>query len=325
MDLDLAIVRAFVIAADHLHFGQAAKELSLTQQALSARISRLERSLGVRLFDRSARGVDLTAAGRLFLASARHLLIAGDRAVASVHLGDRPLRMGVWGDLFFPGPAIRALTGGQPDLRLEVGTSQHARAAVAALRQDELDVAFGRVAERDELSTGALSRCLVRLDAMGVLVHADHPLGSRTAVRPVDLRGTRLWFPGRLRPTDFLHQLIDHFGLVGESDGVNLGPYHLLHLIPDDPGLAAIVPCHVKPLVGPALRLIPLTDPTPLYGSSLVWRKDEPHPDFERLLQRAAAAGQRHAWLRYDEHRHWLPAEELADVSSTKSRTTCAT
>ncbi|MWK38916.1 LysR family transcriptional regulator [Actinomadura sp. J1-007] len=56
MDLDLAHVRAFVTAADHLHFGQAAKDLSLSQQALSARISRLEGGLGVKLFVRGARG-----------------------------------------------------------------------------------------------------------------------------------------------------------------------------------------------------------------------------------------------------------------------------
>ncbi len=46
MDLDLAQVRAFVAAADRLHFGQAAQQLAVSQQALSKRIARLESELG---------------------------------------------------------------------------------------------------------------------------------------------------------------------------------------------------------------------------------------------------------------------------------------
>jgi hypothetical protein len=171
------------------------------------------------------------------------------------------------------------------------------------------------VAEPGGVPSHALARRLVRLDAMAALVHADHPLGARTRARPGDLRGMRLWFPGRLRPTDFLRQFADHFQLDGEFDGVNLGPYHLLHLLQDDPSRVAVVPSHVKALAGPSLRLIPLTDPIPCYGSSLVWREDERHPDFVRLLQRVDAAVQRCSWLRYDRERHWLPSAELADVA----------
>ncbi|MFC7641687.1 LysR family transcriptional regulator [Streptosporangium lutulentum] len=63
MDLDLAQVRAFVQAAGELHFGHAAEELSISQQALSKRIARLESTLGRRLLDRGGQGVRLTEAG----------------------------------------------------------------------------------------------------------------------------------------------------------------------------------------------------------------------------------------------------------------------
>src|SRR2546430_17314579 len=70
VDLDLAQVRAFVAAAEDLHFGRAAGRLFLTQQALSKRIARLERELGVALFTRQARAGPLTDAGHPVLAPA---------------------------------------------------------------------------------------------------------------------------------------------------------------------------------------------------------------------------------------------------------------
>ena len=97
MDLDLAQVRAFVAAAEDLHFGRAAGRLFLTQQALSKRIARLERELGVALFTRQARAVRLTEAGHRFLAPARRALAEADRAVEAARDPGRPLRIDVWG------------------------------------------------------------------------------------------------------------------------------------------------------------------------------------------------------------------------------------
>ena len=85
MDLDLTQVRAFVVAADQLHFGRAAAQLFLTQQALSKRISRLEQALGEQLFVRGSRGVELSDAGRRFLPHARSLLAAADAAAFAAH------------------------------------------------------------------------------------------------------------------------------------------------------------------------------------------------------------------------------------------------
>lgn len=70
MDLDLARVQAFVAVVDEAHFGRAAEALSISQQAVSKRVARLEAELGVRLLTRGANGVTLTAAGRRFLAGA---------------------------------------------------------------------------------------------------------------------------------------------------------------------------------------------------------------------------------------------------------------
>ncbi|MYZ34959.1 LysR family transcriptional regulator, partial [Streptomyces sp. MnatMP-M17] len=81
--MDLDTVRTFVAAADAGQFREAAAELAVTQQAVSKRIAALERSLGVRLFTRTARGAELTIDGQAFLPHARELLRVAERAVAS--------------------------------------------------------------------------------------------------------------------------------------------------------------------------------------------------------------------------------------------------
>jgi DNA-binding transcriptional LysR family regulator len=77
MDL-LRHLRFFAAVADTRHFGHAAQDLGMTQPPLSQGIQRLERHLGVRLFDRDARGVRLTAPGHHLLSPARDLLRAAE-------------------------------------------------------------------------------------------------------------------------------------------------------------------------------------------------------------------------------------------------------
>ena len=77
MDL-LRHLRFFAAVADTRHFGHAAQDLGMTQPPLSQGIQRLERHLGVRLFDRDARGVRLTAPGHHLLPAARDLLRAAE-------------------------------------------------------------------------------------------------------------------------------------------------------------------------------------------------------------------------------------------------------
>ncbi len=77
---DLRNLGSFVAVAEELHFTRAAQRQHLSQQTLSSQIRQLEASLGVELFRRTTRKVELTEAGRTLLAHAVPLLAAAGRA-----------------------------------------------------------------------------------------------------------------------------------------------------------------------------------------------------------------------------------------------------
>ena len=72
--IELRLWRQFLAVAEELHFGHAAIRLHMTQPPLTQAIAHLERMLGLKLFDRTKRSVQLTAAGRALVPQARDLL-----------------------------------------------------------------------------------------------------------------------------------------------------------------------------------------------------------------------------------------------------------
>ncbi|MFD0417480.1 LysR family transcriptional regulator [Streptomyces sp. NPDC127108] len=82
MDL-MRHLECFVAVAEESHFGRAAERLGMAQPPLSQRVQRLERHLGVRLFERTSRQVTITKAGTLLLDEARELLARSEALLAT--------------------------------------------------------------------------------------------------------------------------------------------------------------------------------------------------------------------------------------------------
>lgn len=83
-----AQLHLFMIAAKHLNFSETAKELYMTQPAVSHQISVLEKELGTRLFTRSTRKIQLTHSGELFLEDAKRILDMEEAARERIRISD---------------------------------------------------------------------------------------------------------------------------------------------------------------------------------------------------------------------------------------------
>lgn len=145
--MELRQLRYFIAVAEKLHFGRAAAKLNMTQPPLSQQIRLLETNLGVTLFHRTKRRVELTAPGRSFLAEARAIVLSAEAAVATVqrvHRGEAG-RLSVgwkpWADLTALPPMIRAFCDRYPDVQLQIH-SLTVDEQVSALLSGTIDVGF---------------------------------------------------------------------------------------------------------------------------------------------------------------------------------------
>ncbi|MGL5860939.1 MAG: LysR family transcriptional regulator [Phycicoccus sp.] len=189
MDLpDLRSLRSFVAVAEELHFGRAARRLFLAQPSLSAQISRLERLLGARLFDRDRHHVALTDAGTALLPEARRALLAAERAAAAVQrVTSRPagrLVVGCCGAAAqdYAAPVFGGFTDTFPDVVLEV---RHARATepMAGLDAGRVDAV---ITWQQPPAPGLTSRTLLR-DRWHAVVPERHRLATRDDIQVDDL------------------------------------------------------------------------------------------------------------------------------------------
>ncbi|MFJ9588994.1 LysR family transcriptional regulator [Streptomyces acidicola] len=287
--MNLESVRAFVAVAEEGQFRHAAARLGVTQQAVSKRIAALESYLGVALFRRVPTGAVLTGHGESFLPHARAVLMAVRQAVASVRTAGEPLRVDVLRSHLASAEILRDFHRTHPDIPLETVTLAKADAAVRALLDGEIDVAFAYlrspVEERDPL----LKSAFVHFEGLDVVVGARHPLAGAEQLGPGDLGPFTAWMPGIVSGSEwgeFYREFGEAFSLVIDSSGPNFGPESLLETIGASSSLITFVGRKTR-LTWPedeSLRRIPLTSPTPTYPWSLVWHSHNRHPGLRDLV-----------------------------------------
>jgi len=199
--VDIRQLRYFLVLAEELHFGRAAEKLHIAQPALSQQIKSLEADLGLRLLERTSRGVVLTDAGSRLLAEASGVVARFDEALETM----RRIKEGSVGALrvgVFPGPlrailppALLELRRQQPDVDVEtrfIRTDDQLRALLEA----RLDLALLPSLGRLDVSPPLVARVVGR-EALGIAVPASHPAARKRELAAEDLAQLPLVFMSR--------------------------------------------------------------------------------------------------------------------------------
>ena len=287
--MDLDAVRTFVAVVDAGQFQDAATVLSITQQAVSKRISALEKDLEVRLFTRTARGARLTIDGQAFLPHARELLRVEQRADASVRPGRRALRVDVVNRRIAPAVLLQDFYRAHPEIELDVVTlSGDVDAAIAAVEAGTIDATFHAVPVPTRHLPNAIRTARVLDEPHQLLVGPAHAFADAHEVTPAQLSGHRIWMPGMAPNTEwtaYYEELAAAFALTIDVTGPIFGNEALLAEIADSATLATFVGEGSRYLWPDSydLRRIPVRNPTPIYPMSLIWRTDNPHPALSNL------------------------------------------
>jgi DNA-binding transcriptional LysR family regulator len=203
--MELRQLRYFVTVAEERHFGRAAERLHIGQPAVSQQVRRLERELGIDLFDRSARQVRLTTGGERFLPEARAVLAAASRAQAvAAELAHRytgTLRLGTSRGLGERLDAVlEEITRRAPLVEIEL-VGEATRQRLDRVAAGTLDAAFVRGG-----ADSATCRFIpVWEDPLMVALPARHELSAATDVALADLAE----LPLRLVPRERNSALVD--------------------------------------------------------------------------------------------------------------------
>jgi len=276
IELETRELEYFIAVADELHFGRAAVRLSIAQPALSKAIRRIETRLGVPLFIRSSRHVELTPAGEALQEHGRHALNAVSAAVRNARrAGDAqaPLRL-----VIKPGGDAGLLS----EILAEYSHEPDAR---------QVDILFSGPADRTDIlrdgraDVGLLYAPFDDLDGLAhetlhtedrvVIVPSGHRLAGQACVRMSDLEGETLpsWkgIPG------------------GDGTGPEVADVlQLLHMITLGRMIAVLPRSLVDPLAA-GVVCVPVTDAPPSH-LVLAWNEQDHRP----LVKSFVAAALRH-------------------------------
>ncbi len=277
-DFELRHLVYFREVARALHFRRAAEALAVAQPALSRQIAQLEAALGVELFARSRRKVELTAAGKALLDRVEPIL----RGLATVPGELRALTDGQTGQVKvgFTGLAMATVLPGIlrefhrrfPKIRLELNESPTS-AQLAALANGDIACGFFHP---DATTPGLRTRELLR-EKNGVLLPADHALAAKTTLRLKDLAGTAWVLFPRAHNPGFFDRVLASFARAGVTPRIaeEVWPRaNAVGLVRAGLGATFMCPSEARPLPeGVAFR--PLDGPAPESRLVVGWRAED--------------------------------------------------
>jgi DNA-binding transcriptional LysR family regulator len=279
--MELRHLRTIVAVAHHRSFTKAAEELFLAQSAISQQLSRLEAEIGIQIFRRSSRSVELTEEGKIILDHATRVLAEFDdmqgemEALTGVMRGT--VRIGgiypfgpydLYGVLAeyrerYPGVAIHMVEDTQDEM-------------LAMLRGDELDCAFASV-DPDTIGS-EFAGTLLWEEEFVVVAALDHPFASQPSCAWEDLIDEDLV---AYRDNSALRRrfesTIGRRGIAPHNAFVCTEMSAVRALAAKGLGVA-VLPRSIAELDGPSVVLRPFRPEPVTWPIALVWRTDRRQP-----------------------------------------------
>ena len=203
--IELRLWRQFAAVADELHFGRAAARLHMTQPPLTQAIAHLETLLGVRLFERTKRSVQMTAAGEALLPQVLDLLARAQalpeqaRAAAAGEVGRLRLAFVSTAGFSLLPAWVRAYREHNPLVQLELLEATGDMQLQAFERQD---IDAGVILHSPGFAPPGLHSRLVAREPLVLALNDHHPLAARPALTLDEvLTQPLVIFPRRILPS----------------------------------------------------------------------------------------------------------------------------
>ncbi|WP_371630924.1 LysR family transcriptional regulator [Streptomyces sp. NBC_00341] len=286
--MELRHLSAFVAVAEELHFGRAAKRLQMAQPPLSQQIRRLEKELGVQLFERNTRSVRLTGAGESFLQPVRTVLDDLDVAVRAAKAAGR----GEYGrvGIGFAGASshetlprlTRAVRAAHPGIELVMTGQTYANVALARVADGSLDLGFVRL----PVTQPGVAHRVIDEEELVCALPSDHPLAARDSVCIEALAGEPfVSFPANTGSTV-------RDAMVGACESAGFNPrvvqeapdsYTIMALVAAGVGVTLTV-TSVQHIQQNGLVYRPLAGPPIRRQAALAWRADNPSAALRAVL-----------------------------------------
>ena len=263
MNFDLPDLRAFVAVAKLGSFSAAAVELHISQPALSRRIEKLEAALGVRLFNRTTRKIDMTTVGREFSHRANELLdglelsLMGIRDVATHVSGEVTIACIPSAVRYFLPAILKAYHERYPQILVRV-IDQGANEVLSTLLRNEADFGLNYIGTQEpELEFAPLMK-----EPFVLACRIEHPLAHKKKVTWADLTSHEYMSVTKDSANRFLLDLAlsNHAKRPRwycEAQHVST----LVGLVEAGMGIAAVPRLSMPPEGHPVLVSVPLVDP----------------------------------------------------------------
>lgn len=288
--MELRHLRYFVAVAEEGSLLNAAqRRLNTSQPSLSRQIRDLELEIGVTLFERQARGVVLTTAGRVFLDHARLALLQVEAAIDGAQRAAQPKRpvlsMGflVGLEVTWLPHLLRIIREEAPEIEVTLCSLSSPELALALMR-GKLDMAF----LRPEKQSLGLSFKLLAKEPLIVVLPAGHRLASHRRIRPQDL--AREIYVSSARTSPVLQSVIQDYA---SSVGIALRPKYegenissAMSLVASTGGVT-LVPHYAQNMLTPNVVARGLEGESPTVDLTLGYAEANASPLLRRLLSRA--------------------------------------